>query len=97
MHITKRSLLSLALFMATTLSSYSQEKKAPIIVRDAETLLPLPGVMIENITNDAVDLTQDDGKFELENNDLKEIKLRLSYIGYFDKEITIKAGAYPSF
>ncbi|MCC9043277.1 SusC/RagA family TonB-linked outer membrane protein [Myroides sp. M-43] len=97
MHITKRSLLSLALFMAMTLSSYAQQKKAPIVVRDAETLLPLPGVMIENITNDAVDLTQDDGKFELENNDLKEIKLRLSYIGYFDKEITIKAGAYPSF
>ncbi|MGL4583959.1 MAG: TonB-dependent receptor plug domain-containing protein, partial [Flavobacterium sp.] len=97
MHITKRSLLSLAFLMAVTASSYAQQKKAPIVVRDAETLLPLPGVTIENITKDEVGITQDDGHFELDNGDLKEIKLRLSYIGYFDKEITIKGGDYPSF
>lgn len=97
MHTIKRSILSLALILSCTLISYGQEKKSAIIVRDAETLVPLPGVTIENITKDEVGFTMEDGLYEVVDVEQKDVKLRITYLGYSDKLITLKAGEYPMF
>ena len=94
MRKTKR-LITTLLFCFSLLSAQAHDKKTPILVRDAETLLPLPGVTIENISKKEYSFTLEDGSFDLQVEEKETIQLRLSYLGYQEQFITIEGTTLP--
>ncbi|MBB1138476.1 SusC/RagA family TonB-linked outer membrane protein [Myroides sp. WP-1] len=95
MRKTKRFLATLLCYFAL-LSAQAYDKKIPILVRDAETLLPLPGVTIENISKNEYSFTLEDGSFDLTTEGEEEtIQLRLSYLGYQDQFLSFTIDAIP--
>jgi len=95
MHKTKKTVATFLLFFSF-LATQAQDKKPPILVRDAETLLPLPGVSIENISKKEHSFTSEDGSFEVQLKEKENIQIKLSYLGYQDRVLTFSADTLPS-
>lgn len=94
MRKTKRLLASF-LFCFSLFSAQAQDRKTPILVRDAETLLPLPGVTIEDLNHKDYSFTLEDGSFDVNIPQEESIQLRLSYLGYQEQFITLEGNAIP--
>ena len=90
-----KKLLVLFLFCFSLFSAQAQDRKVPILVRDAETLLPLPGVTIENLSDKDYSFTLEDGSFEVNIPEKAPIQLRLSYLGYQEQFITLEGNSIP--
>jgi len=90
-----KKLLALFLFCFSLFSAQAQDRKVPILVRDAETLLPLPGVTIENLSEKDYSFTLEDGSFEVNIPEKAPIQLRLSYLGYQEQFITLEGNSIP--
>ncbi|WP_243731247.1 SusC/RagA family TonB-linked outer membrane protein [Myroides sp. LoEW2-1] len=75
---------------------YANDQRKPILVRDAETQLPLVGVTIEDITHNQYLFTTEDGTFQIADQNTDEVKLRITYLGYLTKEITLSDNNIPT-
>ncbi|MDR2223856.1 MAG: SusC/RagA family TonB-linked outer membrane protein [Flavobacteriaceae bacterium] len=96
MHITKRALYTVLLSTSISLVASATEKSTPIVIRDAVTLLPLPGVSVENLTQKEFGFTTEDGVYTINPSSEEKIKIRLTYLGYHTKELTFSPNNIPS-
>ncbi len=97
MYITKRALYTVLLTTSINFIASATEKSTPILIRDANTLLPIPGVTVENLTKKIIGFTSDDGVYLFTSTNEEEVKVIFSSIGYYTREVILNSNNLPSF
>ncbi|MFD0700165.1 SusC/RagA family TonB-linked outer membrane protein [Myroides pelagicus] len=92
----KRSLTVAMLCFTLGIAAQNNPGKKTVVVVDAETQMPLPGVTIENTTSNEYLFSSEEGSFELDPKQNNEVVIKITYLGYVEQEIIVDANDIPS-